>query len=436
MNSNLDRIEFYAIHQKFVRPQITDIDAAAASALSNCLLSVSSVSGKRIAVTAGSRGIAKIDQITKAIVGNLKSLEANPIVIPAMGSHGGATADGQREILKSLGITAQSVGCDIVSSMDTVIVGTNRQGVPIHVSRDALQADGLIIINRIKQHTRFDGAIESGIIKMLLIGLGKHIGAETYHRVLNHGDFQATVHEIAPLVMNHAKVIGGIAIVENAFEEVAELHGVPAVNIMSTEPQLQRRAKALLPRLPFDSADLLVVDEMGKDISGTGMDTNVVGRKFNDRAAREDEIPNIHTIYLRALTKKTGGNASGMGIAEMCHQRFIDGVDRQKTNVNCITAGHLPAAMTPVIFSTDREAIETAAMFTPWQPEGDTRCDIAWIENTKRLEWMLCSKSLSSKLVQHSELIEPVTISHKSSPLQFDGDGDLLPLSNQIQRLV
>jgi hypothetical protein len=206
--------------------------------------------------------------------------------------------------------------------------------------------------------------------------------------------------------------------------------------IMDVEPQLQQRAKRLLPRLPFDSADLLIVEEMGKDISGTGMDTNVVGRKFNDRSARENEIPDIHTIYLRALTEKTNGNASGMGIAEMCHQRFIDGVDRQKTNVNCITAGHLPAAMTPVVFSSDREAIETAAMFTAWQPDDAATCDIAWIENTKRLEWMLCSKSITARLTEHSELSEAIVTSQKSTRLHFDSHGDLLPLSAHIERLV
>ncbi len=408
---------FFPVTQSFPRPTVDNIVAAVHQQLER--LRLEDLTGLRVAVTVGSRGIASIATITRAIVDWLKDAGATVILIPAMGSHGGATSEGQLGVLQRFGITPESMGCTIQSSMEVVEVCKADEGFPIYIDRFAAEADRLLIVNRIKPHTRFDGAIESGLMKMMLIGLGKKRGAELYHQAIVQHSFDTIVRSVSRQVIERCKVLGGIAIIENAYEETADIVGVPPAEIQEREPELLTHVKNLMPRLPFDHADLLIVDQMGKDISGTGLDTNIVGRKRNDNAAIGDETPSIHHIYVRSLTEATHGNASGIGIADLCHRRVIEQIDLESTRTNCITAGHISGAKVPVDFPNDRAAITTACQLAGLvQPDAIAAM---WIRDTLSLTNMLCSE----KFLNAAHTADNLTVEGPLAPLRFDASGDL-----------
>ena len=248
-------------------------------------------SGQRVAITVGSRGIANIEIITRAIVDHFKGLGAQPFIVPAMGSHGSATAAGQRAIIESYGVTEEFVGCPIEASMDTVIVTETPEGIPVHFDRHAYEADHVFVAGRVKPHTGFVGDIESGLMKMMLIGLGKARGAAIYHRAIKDFSFAQIIRSVAGVVLESCAVVGGLGIVENAYDETAHIAAVAPGELEAREKQLLVMAKQWMPRLPFRQADLLILDEIGKNISGSGMDTNVVGRKFRSHAVADDEWP-------------------------------------------------------------------------------------------------------------------------------------------------
>ncbi len=258
-----------------------------------------------------------------------------------MGSHGGATDEGQAAVLARYGITPETMGCEVRSSMQTIEVCTAAEGFTVHFDRNASTADHVLVVNRVKSHTRFCGPIESGLMKMMLIGLGKQRGAEVYHRAIMNYSFDQIVRSVARETISRCRIVGGLAILENGYEETAELVGVQPQEIEQVEPTLLKRVQAWAPKLPVDRLELLIVDEIGKEVSGAGMDTNVIGRKFNDHCAIGDERPNIRTIYVRGLTKTTHGNATGIGISEMCHRRVVEEMDVQATRMNCLTGGHM-----------------------------------------------------------------------------------------------
>jgi len=238
--------------------------------------------GATIAITAGSRGIANVAEITKAIVDHVKTLNCQPIIVPAMGSHGGATAAGQVAVLEKLGITPESCGCPIRSSMETVVVCESQQGFPVYIDRIAMECDHIIVANRVKAHTSIAGSLESGLVKMMLIGLGKHEGAKIYHRAMADYSFAEIATGIATDVIRHGKVLAAVGVVENGNDQTAIIEAFSPEKMIDGEKRLLKQSKQLMPRLPFDDIDLLLVDRMGKNISGTGMDTNVIGRKYND----------------------------------------------------------------------------------------------------------------------------------------------------------
>jgi hypothetical protein len=345
-----------------------------------------------------------------------------------MGSHGGATAEGQQRLIEGFGVTEQAMGCPIRSSMETVVVATADEGFPVHFDRHASQADHVLVVNRIKPHTRFTGAIESGLMKMMLIGLGKHQGALVYHRVIMNYSFDQIVRSVARKVIDRCRILGGIAILENAEEQTADIVGVPASEIEATEPRLLQQVKEWMPRLPFDHAELLIVDRIGKDLSGTGMDTNVIGRKANDHAAMGDETPKIHLIYVRGLTEATHGNATGIGIAELVHRRVLDRMDLESTRVNCATAGHITAAMIPLDFPDDRSALTMAMSQTGWGEPQDV--PILWIPNTLQLSQVVCSEIYwrAARELSHVEILE------EPGPLQWTSSGDLQDMFPDARR--
>ncbi len=410
--------KFFRLRHSFARPRVDDVRAGVMQELKSACRAP--LSGKSVAITVGSRGIANVAAITRACVDFMLEQGAMPFLVPAMGSHGGATAQGQADVLARFGITASSMGCPVQSSMEVVQVATATEGFPVYFDQQASGADFVLVVNRIKPHTRFIGEIESGLMKMMLIGLGKKQGAEVYHRAIVNYSFDTIVRSVARTVIQRCNILGGLAILENAYEETAQLVGLPATEIEQREPELLRQVKAWMPRLPFDRAELLMVDQIGKNISGAGMDTNVVGRKRNDHAAIDGEKPDIHHIYLRGLTEKTHGNACGIGMAELCHRRLLDAMDRHSTHMNCITAGHVTGAMLPIDFPTDREALTVACRLAGYvEPHQVTAM---WIRDTLSLETIECSEAF----FEQARLQSNVEILSEAQPLQFNLAGDLI----------
>ncbi|HSG73074.1 MAG TPA: lactate racemase domain-containing protein, partial [Planctomycetaceae bacterium] len=348
------------IRQTFEDVTVDDLAGTTQEQLQRLKLSEKVREGESVAITAGSRGIANLSVIVKAIVDHVRSLGAVPFIVPAMGSHGGGTAEGQRAIVEGYGITAESMDCEIRSSMETVIVGETPHGIPVHFDKHAYEADHVIVCNRVKPHTGFVGEIESGLHKMMLIGLGKHAGASIYHRAIKNHSFGEIIRAVADSVLTKCGILCGVAIVENGYDETALIEAVAPQQFYEREKELLVKAKNWMPKLPFPQADLLIVDRIGKNISGTGLDTNVVGRKYNDHVATEHDDVSCTRIFVRGLTEETHGNATGIGMSEFTNKRTIDQIDQHITAINCLTGGHPTAAMLPISFEADRDAIKAA----------------------------------------------------------------------------
>jgi hypothetical protein len=410
---------FFRVRQTFESPRVADIPAEVRGQLASLKLEERIKPGQSVAISAGSRGIANIAVITKAIVDHTKSLRASPFIVPAMGSHGGGTAEGQRKVLESYGVTETFCGCPIRASMETVVVCQTGEGFDVHFDRHAFEADHVIVVNRVKPHTGFSGDLESGLMKMMLIGLGKHEGAKVYHRAIQDYSFGQIVRSVAGRVLESCRIAAGVAIVENGYDETASIQAIAPGEFEAREKELLVLARTLMPRLPFEHVHLLVVDEIGKDVSGSGMDTNVVGRKFHDHAAAKNEFPKVKRIVVRGLSKATHGNAAGIGMAEFCTRRVIEEINIEATRINCLTAGHAPAAMLPLDYPTDRAAIE-AALPTVGLVEPEA-AKVLWIRNTLELREVECSASYLEEARKRSDL-EVLT---DLRPLPFDAAGNL-----------
>lgn len=409
----------YRVRQQLPADRLADVPGEVARQLSLLKLADQVRPGQSVAVTVGSRGIAGIAVITRAIVQHLLGLGARPFIVPAMGSHGGATAEGQREVIEGYGVTEEFVGCPIRSSMETVVVTQTRQGVPVHFDRYAFEADHVIVAGRIKPHTRFVGEVESGLHKMMLIGLGKHAGALVYHQAIHDCTFGEIIRDVADVVLSRCKVLCGVAIVENAHDETALIEAVRPADFAVREAALLRLARSLLPRLPFPQCELLIVDRIGKDISGTGLDTNVVGRKFNDHKATEQDDARCTRIFVRGLTERTHGNATGIGIAEFTNRRTIDALDYHKTRVNCVTAGHPEGAMLPIWYDTDREVVEAALSTAGRTPPEQAR--VIHIRDTLHLAETLVSAAYAGEFTARTDL----QVLAGPQPMSFDAAGNL-----------
>ncbi|MEX0675985.1 MAG: lactate racemase domain-containing protein [Pirellulales bacterium] len=409
----------FRVRQTFEGPRVADVAGEVRSQLASLRLGERIKPGQSVAITVGSRGIANIDLIAKAIVDFIKSLGARPFIVPAMGSHGGGTAEGQRRVLESYGVTEEFCGCPIRASMETVVVCQTGEGIDVHFDRHAFEADHVVVSNRVKPHTGFTGDIESGLMKMMLIGLGKHEGAKIYHRAIQDYNFGQIVRSVAGRVLESCRVAAGLAIVENGYDETAYIQAVAPGEFESREKELLVLAKKLMPRLPFAHVHLLVIDEIGKDISGSGMDTNVVGRKFHDHSAAKNEFPKVKRIMVRGLSEATHGNAAGVGMAEFCTRRVVEKVDVTATRINCLTAGHAPAAMMPLDYPTDRAAIEAALPTIGLvAPES---AKVLWIRNTLALGEVECAAAYLDEARGRHDL----EILTEPRPLPFDTAGNL-----------
>ncbi len=341
-----------------------------------------------------------------------------------MGSHGGGTAEGQRKIIESYGITEAFCGCPIRSSMDTVEVCRAAEGFPVHFDRHASEADHVLVAGRIKPHTRFVGEIESGLMKMMLIGLGKHAGALVYHRAIQDFSFGQILRSVGREVLQRCRIIAGLATIENGYDETAKIAAVAPPDFEKREAELLKLARQWMPKLPFDRADVVIIDEIGKDISGAGVDTNVVGRKFNDHAAVEDEYPKVRYLVVRGLSKATHGNATGIGIAEFCRRRVVDAMDVGATRTNCQTGSHITAAMLPLFYDTDQEILEVALSVIGLTSPVNSR--LMWIRNTLELAEVECSEPYLDEARQRSDL----EILGEPRKLPFDKNGNLAEIGD------
>jgi len=408
----------YKIQQDFDATHITDIPGGLRREISRLNLASRLKPGDSVAVTAGSRGIANIAVILRNVVDELKVHKAIPFIIPAMGSHGGATAEGQTSVLERYGITEASMGVPIRATMETKQIGETPQGIPVFVDKLALSADHIAVVNRIKPHTDFDGEIESGTTKMMAIGMGKHQGALHYHRANIKFGYHTVITSVASVVLQQCKILFALGIVENAYDQTAIISAMLPSEIFNQEKQLLRQAKAYLARIPFDFGDVLIVDEMGKNISGTGIDTNVVGRTVS-QWERPPIKPRFNRIVVRDLSPSTYGNATGVGLADIVTRRLVDKIDFKPTYINAITSTNIEGSRIPLTCATDQEAVETAISTSGVTSAG--ACRLVWIKNTLKLDELIASEAYLDEIQSrtHLRVVQPL------GELAFTASGDL-----------
>ncbi|MBI4634898.1 MAG: [Fe-S]-binding protein [Candidatus Rokubacteria bacterium] len=413
----MTRPRMHRVRQTFPRPRVGDIPATVARALAGADMPVKS--GDAVAVGAGSRGIANIDVVVGATVRFLRDLGARPFIFPAMGSHGGGTPEGQLSVLAHYGITEATMGCPIRATMEVVQVG-EALGMPVWLDRHAAEADWIGLVNRVKPHTDFKGSIESGLFKMMTIGLGKHRGAIQYHRANIHHGYEQVITSVGREMLRKARIAFGVGVVENGYDETARIEAFNAARLEEGERRLLKDAREWMARLPLSPIDVLIVEEMGKNISGAGMDSNVIGRPTNPHEPFPAD-PRILWIVVLDLSEESYGNATGIGNADFTTRRLVDKIDMKPTLINCITACAPGSAKIPATYETDREAIETALSCIGLTPA--ERARVVRIKNTLMLGELEVSEAFLPEMAQRADLTpfgEPV-------PLPFDAAGRLVP---------
>ncbi len=378
----------YRVKQEFVSKPLNDIEEA-------CLQQIVSLDrlkglkkGAGIAVAVGSRGVADIAKITASVVNALKKLEFDPFIVSAMASHGGATSEGQRELLAELGITEESVGCAVRASVDVIEIGILENGLPVYIDRIASQGDGIVVINRIKTHTAFHGKYESGLVKMLAIGLGNHIGAKACHQ-LGFGQMEKNIIAMAKMKMAKFPVLFGVAVIEDGCENVSIIEVIDADHIMEREPDLLQISKSNMPSIPIADMDVLVVDRMGKEISGDGMDPNITGR-YSTPYARGNVT--VQKLAVLSVTDKSHGNVIGIGQADICPRRLYDEIDFETTYINSLVATVTSVARLPMVLPTDFDVIRAAIMTS--NISDFERVRFVRIRDTLHLRDLIVSESL------------------------------------------
>jgi hypothetical protein len=410
------------LRQHFERPRVEDVAAAVRASLQSLALHQTIKPGQTVALTAGSRGIANIPLVLRSVAEFLKELGAHPFLVPAMGSHGGGTAEGQKKVLESYGITEAYVGAPIRASMEVVEVGTTGEGFPVVLDRRASEADHIGVVARVKPHTSYHGPVESGLLKMMMIGLGKHVGALNYHRILLDYPYDQVVRSVGRTLLARAPIAFGVALVENAYDETAQVAAVRPVDFEKREEELLVLAKEWLARLPYQEGDLLIVDEIGKEVSGSGMDTNVVGRKRAFRTTPPANQPQMRFIFVRGLSAHTHGNAAGIGLADFTTTRLVRSMNYKATVINCLTSGYPDGANLPVHLDTDREVLEAALAILGTRGPREAR--IMRIRNTLCLEEV----EVSEPCLAMPRGSIPFSVLGKPRDLTFDSEGNLPPL--------
>lgn len=386
----------FHVRQQFARPRLDGVAAAVMTELRGSGVAIRS--GERIAIAVGSRGMSDLPLLVSQTVAWVKAQGGLPFIVPAMGSHGGATAAGQTAVLARYGVTEEAVGAPVHSSMEVVELPRGETRTPVYFDRLASECDGTILINRIKPHTSFHGRYESGLMKMMAIGLGKHVQALAIHALGLEG-LREVMPEVGRQILQHANVRLGLAVVENAYDEIMLVRALPAADIPGEEPLLLEIARRNMPCLPVGKLDVLIVDEIGKNISGLGLDPNIIGR-LKIRGQPEPAWPDIGMIVIRDLTSETQGNAAGMGLADIITRRAYDKIDFQATYANVLTTGFLERAKVPVIAATDREAVEMACRAAGAGSAETVR--LIRIRNTLHLDDLLVSEAVMNEIKDHA----------------------------------
>ena len=395
----------FKVRQEFPRPEPLDVPATVAA-------QIASVQDRlqphaRVAVTVGSRGISNIREIVRAVLDALKAAGVQPFILPAMGSHGGATPEGQKRILADYGITEETMGVPIEAAMATREVGRTADGIRVFTSAVALEADGIVVLNRVKPHTDyFSRTLGSGLIKMMVVGMGKHDGAANFHRTAVHRGYEETLRMLGRVVLREAPILFGIGLVEHQYHDTARIEAVRPEDIEAREAELFAEAAALLPKLPFDDADLLVVDQIGKNISGPGMDPNVIGRHAHHYSTllqnALEVTPFIRRIYVRGLTPETHGNAIGVGLADAVHVRLTEAMDAESTFVNVRTSLTLHNAKMPMHFPNDWAAL--AGLLDSLALPDPAQARVMRIRNTLDLAQLELSEAFAAEVATREDL--------------------------------
>ena len=418
INEILDNIklpQIMKVSQTFDNTKLDDVEGDLNQKLIDKNIKDKIKPGMKITITGGSRGISFYKELMKTIVSFVKKCGATPFIVPSMGSHGGGTSEGQENMLKKLGITKESVGCEIISSMDVVEVGRTSKDLPVYIDKNAANADGIILLNRVKLHTSFRGKYESGLIKMMAIGLAKRKGADMTH-FLRYENMAENLVEVGKIALNNLNIICGVASIENGYNEVTDVFVLNKDEILQEEPKILEKSKRLMPRIYLDDIDVLIVNEIGKNISGTGVDTNIVGR-FHTNAASGG--PNTVKLGFLDISEKSGGNGNGMGLADFVSKKFFRKIDFESTYINAITSTEPNSVKLPLVLDNDKYVFQGCVKLCGVKNIQDIKLVI--INNTKELDEIYMSKSAfenavdKSKVKKESELFD----------IPFDEEGNL-----------
>ncbi len=419
INKILDEIKLpkiIKVKQSFDDTKVDNINEKIKDELKNRKFETKIQKGQNIAITGGSRGISDYKIIMKTVVDFVKSQGAIPFIVPAMGSHGGGDSNGQKDILRNLCITEESMGCEVKSSMDVIEIGRTDNNLPVYIDKNAYNADGIILINRIKPHTSFRGRYESGLVKMLAIGLGKRKGADTIHS-LRFENMAQNIEQSARVSINNLNILFGVATIENAYNQIAELHILDKDEIIDKEPKLLKKANEFMGKLYIKDSDILIVKEIGKSISGTGMDTNIIGR-YHTKAASGG--PQITKIGILDINKSSNGNANGMGLADFISKRFYDKIDFPSTYINAITSTEPNSIKLPMVLDSDEHVLKACAKTCGVLNHKDIKLII--IQNTKELNDIYMSKSCFDS-INNYDMIQKIGDYFE---IEFDESGNIV----------
>lgn len=418
---------FGFIRQRFESGAPPDIHAMVRAELERSRLLDPVKPGESVLITAGSRGIDAMNEVLRTCIAAVRDRGGKPFLFPSMGSHGRGDASGQVEVLEHLGVTESSMGVPVHSRMDIVEIDRILDSVPVYTDKAVVEADHILIVNRVKEHTEYIGNTESGILKMAVVGLGRQMGAEMMHHLAVNISYLKSIHAIASSLFKNLKVLGGVALLEDHANQLRRVEAIPADAVFQREPELLEESKLYKAKLPFDLLDVLLVDEIGKEISGAGMDTKVIGRIMNIYE-KECETPKITRIVVRDMSEKSGGNATGIGLADYTTRRAVEKIDFEATFTNCVTAAAPEKGRTPLTLPSDRAAMEAAfRTIGLWTPE-DVK--VAWISNTKSLEWL----AVSPALLEASRSMPGIEVRDGLFDLPFDTAGDLPTLEELLEQ--
>ena len=413
----------YVLDQDFETVDGADAQSSVANELKRTNMLGPVLAGQKVVITAGSRGVDSMAEVLRSLSAAIKAKGADPVILPAMGSHGGGTASGQVQVLEHLGISSETVGAPVHDRLDPVSI-TDVEGSSVFADQAAVDADHIILVNRIKEHTEFIGKIESGLIKMAVVGLGRIAGAEVMHQLAVKISYARAIQSIAQALFSNLRILGGIAILEDKINRFRRLEAVPQDAVFEREPELLQESRQYHAMLPFTQLDVLLVDEIGKEIAGAGFDTKVIGR-IRNIYEKECDQPQITRIVLRDLSNKTGGNAIGVGLADFVHRRVVGKMDPDITALNSITAVAPEKGMLPIALPSDRRALEAAFQsIGPWDTDS---VRMAWIMNTAELNRLAVSPALAREA-----RLKGLSISEHSFDLPFDSNGNLVGFRESV----